>query len=251
MPTVEFVYEKSCPNVQATRTRLIEAFRISGVSPTWTEWETGDPATPETLRGWGSPTVLVNGADVAGPGADEAQNCCRLYAAQGEDRGVPPLDAIVSALNEGIEPEATVRNGGHGTKGFALNAALLPSVGAALLPKLTCPACWPAYAGLLSSLGVGFVDYTPYLLPLTAAFLAVSVAALAYRARSRRGYAPFLLGAAAATAVLVGKFGFDNDPVMYAGLGVLVAASLWNSWKRPVGMTDDLAACPVCVTAEK
>ena len=243
MPTVEFVYEKSCPNVQATRTRLIEAFRISGVAPTWTEWETGDPATPETLRGWGSPTVLVNGADVAGPGADEAQNCCRLYAAQGEDRGVPPLDAIVSALNEGIEPEATVRNGSGGPKAFGLNAALLPSVGAALLPKLTCPACWPAYAGLLSSLGVGFVDYTPYLLPLTAAFLAVSVAALAYRARSRRGYAPFLLGAAAATAVLVGKFGFDNDPVMYAGLGGLVAASLWNSWPRAA--TD--AACPACV----
>ena len=43
-------------------------------------------------------------------------------------------------------------------------AALLPAIGAALLPKLTCPACWPAYAAVLSALGVSFVDYTPYLL---------------------------------------------------------------------------------------
>jgi hypothetical protein len=28
--------------------------------------------------------------------------------------------------------------------------ALLPAILLALLPKLACPACWPAYVGLLS-----------------------------------------------------------------------------------------------------
>jgi len=33
----------------------------------------------------------------------------------------------------------------------------LPGIGAALLPNATCPACWPVYAGILSSLGLGFL----------------------------------------------------------------------------------------------
>jgi hypothetical protein len=32
-----------------------------------------------------------------------------------------------------------------------------PGIGVPLLPKLMCPLCWPAYAGLLSTLGLGFL----------------------------------------------------------------------------------------------
>jgi mercuric ion transport protein len=41
----------------------------------------------------------------------------------------------------------------------------LPGVGVSLLPKLTCPACWPAYAGLLSSVGLGFSYQRPIYCP--------------------------------------------------------------------------------------
>src|SRR5690606_38639800 len=98
------------------------------------------------------------------------------------------------------------------------------------LPKVACPACWPAYAGFLSSVGLGFLLETTYLLPLTAAFLATALGALAYRAKRRRGYIPFALGLFAAAVVLAGKFAFESDPAMYAGLAILVGASLWNSW---------------------
>ncbi len=47
----------------------------------------------------------------------------------------------------------------------------LPGVVFSLLPKLACPLCWPAYAGLLGSVGLGFLISAVYLLPLTAAFL--------------------------------------------------------------------------------
>jgi hypothetical protein len=107
-------------------------------------------------------------------------------------------------------------------------ASLLPAVGAALLPKLTCPACWPAYAALLSALGVGFVDYTPYLLPLTLVFLILTLAILAWR--PRRGYAPLVLGLIAAAVMLIGKFFFDSDTATYAGVALLVGASTWNAW---------------------
>ncbi len=111
---------------------------------------------------------------------------------------------------------------------------MVPAVGASLLPKLICPVCWPAYAGIVSSLGLGFLIGTAYLLPVTAAFLVVSTGALAFRARQRRGYAPFWTGSVATTVVLVGKFRFDSLVVTYAGIMLLVAVSIWNIWPRRV-----------------
>ncbi len=125
-----------------------------------------------------------------------------------------------------------------GRKGLLATAA---TVGLALLPKLTCPACWPAYAGLLSALGVGAFNYTPYLLPLTLGGLAVALWALAFRARSRRGYGPFVLGIAGAAVLLGGKFALEREGVMYAGIAFLVGASIWNAWPRRPG------PCPACV----
>ncbi len=110
----------------------------------------------------------------------------------------------------------------------------MPGIGAALLPKLACPACWPAYAGLLSTLGLGFLGATRYLLPLTAVFLLVAVGMLAFRARRRRGYKPSILGGLAAALLMYGKFSRGSDPVLYAGLGLLIAASVWNSWPLPL-----------------
>jgi len=69
----------------------------------------------------------------------------------------------------------------------------IPGIGVSLLPKVACPLCWPAYAGLLSSVGLGFLLSATYLLPLTAGFLLIALAALAYRARQRRGYGPLVL----------------------------------------------------------
>jgi len=53
--------------------------------------------------------------------------------------------------------------------------SLSPGIGVSLLPTLACPLCWPAYAGLLSSLGLGFLISTKYLFPLTVVFLAVAL----------------------------------------------------------------------------
>lgn len=72
--------------------------------------------------------------------------------------------------------------------------ATIPSVGVALLPKLACPFCWPAYAAIASTLGLGFLIRAEYLFAITIAFLIVAVAALSFRARQRRGYWPALLG---------------------------------------------------------
>src|SRR6266481_3051928 len=106
----------------------------------------------------------------------------------------------------------------------------LPGVGVSLLPKLACPLCWPAYAGLLSSVGLGFLISAAYLLPLTAGSLVIALGAMAFKANSRHGYGPFLLGLLAAAAVLLGKFRWESSPTMYGAVGLLVIASLWNAW---------------------
>ena len=106
----------------------------------------------------------------------------------------------------------------------------LPSIGVSILPKLACPVCWPAYAGLLSSVGLGFLISMVYLLPLTAALLFLAVSALAFRAGKRRGYGPFVLGVVAGSAVLLGKFALESKPTIYIALGLLIVASLWNGW---------------------
>jgi hypothetical protein len=123
----------------------------------------------------------------------------------------------------------------------------VPGIAFAFLPKLACPACWPAYAGLLRSVGLGFLLDTAYLFPLTAMFLVLAVGELAFRAQTRRGFGPFAVGLVAAAVVLVGKFAFDSNPAMYGGIGLLVAASLWNAW--PKGK-NSVGSCPKCVQQE-
>ena len=99
-------------------------------------------------------------------------------------------------------------------------------------------------AGVLTSLGLGVLLDVRWLFHLTAVFLLLAVVALGLRAQRRRGFGPFFVGLCASAIVLGGKFGFESDVAMYAGLGLLVAASIWNTWPRHA-----TPACPACTTA--
>jgi hypothetical protein len=220
---VELVYAPDCPHVAAARAELLRAFANAGTAPRWREWRTDDPEAPSYARTAASPAVFVGGRDVLGS-APGAAASCRLA-------GAPGAASIARALARAAAPRRTWRR----------TLAVLPAVGVALLPKVACPACWPAYAGALGSLGLGFLLESAWLFPLTALFLAVALLALAWRACSRRGYGPLAAGLVAATVVLTAKFALDSDAGMYAGLALLVGASLWNSWPRKAQ-----AACPAC-----
>jgi len=241
MPTVELVYDSDCPNVAEARAQLLRAFAKTKIEPRWKEWQ-GDAAdSPEHVRGYGSPTILIDGQDV-GNAEGHGGSSCRLYeGSDGAIRGVPSVDMIATALERQDPIRVAVQP--EDVRSWKLNLAMLPGIGAVFLPNVACPACWPAYAGFLSSMGLGFLLDATFLLPLTAAFLAIAVGALAYRANKRRGYVPFALGVASTAVVLVGKFTFERDPAMYAGLAVLIGASVWNTWPRRA----PAAACAACV----
>jgi hypothetical protein len=127
---------------------------------------------------------------------------------------------------------------------FKRTLVALPGVGVSLLPKLMCPACWPSYAGIVSALGLGFLISAKYLLPLTVAFLAITAVALGFRASRRHGYGPLWMGLAAAGMILTGKFYLDAAQATYAGIGLLIAASVWNSWPR---RAVTIPFCSTCV----
>lgn len=118
------------------------------------------------------------------------------------------------------------------------------AAGVAASPVLTCPLCWPLYAGLLSALGLGFVDYTPYLFPVTAVLLLVSLIPLGWKAPHRRGYRPLVGGIIASFLILGGKFYFNAAWIFYTGIALLLAASIRNLWPKE-------KVCTACAKSEK
>ncbi len=98
---VELVYDRDCPNVEAARAHLRQAFVQIGESPEWQEWDRESADAPAYVKQYGSPTVLIDGRDVAGTGTEAESNCCRVYArADGRLQGVPPVEEIQAALRD-------------------------------------------------------------------------------------------------------------------------------------------------------
>ena len=96
---VELVYEKTCPNIEAARNQLLQAFTDLQLTPHWYEWEVSSADTPDYAHGYGSPTLLVNGKDVSGNLPNGHDYSCRIYC--GDDvshNGIPSLTDIKTAL---------------------------------------------------------------------------------------------------------------------------------------------------------
>ncbi len=100
----------------------------------------------------------------------------------------------------------------------------IPAAAASMLPVLGCPLCWPGYAALLSSLGLGFLASARYLFPLTIVLLGIALAGLAIQAR-RQGLMPIILASVASVAIVTGKFVLDLSGATYAGVALLLLAS--------------------------
>lgn len=237
---VELIWQRDCPNVTAARQNLMRAFSQAGVPARWREWCVDEAGCPEHARAFGSPSILVDGVDVTGLSAGNGQSCRLYQAADGALLGAPSAGVIAAALRS---PAQLAPPPSGDRLSWKRVAAAAPAFGVALLPKIACPACWPAYAGVLSSLGVSFLIDARYLFALTAAFLAVALFFLGFRATRRRGHGPLALGLIASALLLIGKFYFESDPAMFSGVGLLMIASFWNSWPRKLAASSECSAC--------
>jgi mercuric ion transport protein len=122
-------------------------------------------------------------------------------------------------------------------------SAAMPGVGVSILVAAQCPACWLAYAGLLTMPGVAWLLGETSLMLLTVGLLGVALVSLAYRAHARRGYRPLALAIVAASLILIEKWALSSPWLLALGLALLVGASLWNAWPR-AGINP--SACAAC-----
>ncbi len=130
--------------------------------------------------------------------------------------------------------------------------AVAPAVALPLLPNVTCPACWPAYAALLSTVGVSFVTTSRYLFPLTLVFVALALASLAWGAWRRQRFGPFVVGLIGAGLLLIGRFFVPSNVLLYSGMVTFIAAAVWNGLAgrraSSSGTTAAESHCPNCRT---
>ena len=130
--------------------------------------------------------------------------------------------------------------GGAFSSGWRSMLLAVPAILASLIPSVTCPLCGTAYAALLSTIGLGFLMSSSYLLPLTASLLAVALAALGYEAAKLGAWGPFLLCVCGSAVILVGKFALASGAATYTGVALLLTASIWNLIPRLRDFRDRL-----------
>ena len=99
---IQLITFTGCPNTSGAREALSRVLAGAGIPDAIEEVDTSDPRTPESLRDWGSPTVLIDGVDVGGLDAPSG-TCCRLYVnGQGAGQGIPPESLILAGLRRAL-----------------------------------------------------------------------------------------------------------------------------------------------------
>jgi hypothetical protein len=97
--TILFLAFDGCPLADAARTNLEQALSDCGISGYRTV-DILDPETPEELRGWGSPTILVNGVDVGGQDKGNGVGC-RIYPGAEKVPSAAEIAARISRVRHG------------------------------------------------------------------------------------------------------------------------------------------------------
>lgn len=102
----------------------------------------------------------------------------------------------------------------------------LPAILVSVLPLITCPLCWPLYTTILTAMGVGFIDSVLILLPLMSTLILLAVVGYWIKARKSKNYWPVGIGFVAGIAMIIGKFLFVSDWLLWVGMGGFILASL-------------------------
>lgn len=101
LPTIELLYFSGCPNYQRALTVLQEAVTMAKLDASIDLVAVETQEEAEHQQFYGSPTIRINGADIAPP--DRSAHpalACRIYrTAEGRLTPIPPLEAIVAALH--------------------------------------------------------------------------------------------------------------------------------------------------------
>lgn len=95
---IELIYFNGCPNIKAARDNIKAACYNLKTEYSIQEWNNNDDNAPDYTKTYGSPTILVNGKDIAGVSGDCCTSGnCRIYA---DMTGVPSVELIKTALEK-------------------------------------------------------------------------------------------------------------------------------------------------------
>jgi hypothetical protein len=170
---VELIYDSDCPNVDEARREIEAALLAEGLRARWEERErpASDTDRPDAP---GSPTVLVDGRDVAPEGAATGSSggpSCRVYVDGSRMRGAPSRDTIREVLR--TTPAGDARMSGA-SGAAAVGAVGAASTGAALASGAAAACCVGPVTGplLVSILGAGGAAWAAGLKPYSGWLLA-------------------------------------------------------------------------------
>lgn len=90
---IQLLTFQGCPLAAAARVELEAALAICGLEK-YEEIDVLGPETPDELRGWGSPTILLNGVDISGEPKGDCVSC-RVYPGP---KGVPDRREIAAGI---------------------------------------------------------------------------------------------------------------------------------------------------------
>lgn len=96
---VEIVWDEGCPHVEEARSVVREALASMGLPLRWGEWNVSEAFAPRSACGYGSPTVLVDGADVTGAEPAGASSCRVYTRSDGTTAGAPEVSQVRAALD--------------------------------------------------------------------------------------------------------------------------------------------------------
>jgi len=103
---VQLLFFEGCPHVEAARHVLGQALDSAGLGELVVEQIDVDAAsTPVEFRDWGSPTILIDGVDIAGERGPSGRSC-RLYGNAGA-AGVPSEQLIEKQLRSALHSSAS------------------------------------------------------------------------------------------------------------------------------------------------
>jgi hypothetical protein len=98
MIVVEVLVTEHCPHEDDAISLVTMAAQETGVTPRLTLIEIGDLEQAEQQHFLGSPTIRINGSDIAPAKGQAASLSCRLYHTTHGLSGVPELDLVRAAL---------------------------------------------------------------------------------------------------------------------------------------------------------
>lgn len=210
MAELKLIYFVGCPNAEGTK----KALQDTGYD--FDEVKQDDLSADHPLKSYSSPTILKKNEVIFGTRTGPDGGC---------SLEVPTTQQIQKKLE---------------SEGLSKKAGTLAPTGsiASILTVILCPVCKPAIAVFLSTVGLGFVVRESVLRPLLLAFLALTIAGLAWSYfKVHRNVWPLAIGVAMSAGLYMGRYiyfgDFENQVLTYASIAGLLVVSIWNLRLKP------------------